>query len=193
MLVALAFSVTGCSASQSSESEVWLPSSVSEALQIAKDHDLKFETSVLQDGVISSNEFEKAFDQYMDCAGELGYVFEPKYLDPVEGQLWRSIGTYEGAGEEPINAEQECENRLSLIEAPYVLTTPKRMDPKLLSAFEECLTVKGISFTGNEVNFNDFAENDQSTSLGGSKFGCLQESMSKVFPDVVGYGISANG
>ncbi|MCC6376381.1 MAG: hypothetical protein IT191_05120 [Microbacteriaceae bacterium] len=186
---AISAGVSGCSSLSSSEAEVWSPSSIEDALAIAKENGLKWETKVLGDGVITSGEFEDTFDRYMSCAGQLGYVFEPKYLDPVDGQLWRSIGTYEGVGPEPVEKEQICEKRLGLIEGPYVMTTPKHMDPKLLSAFTSCLESKGIEAKGTEKNFNDFAGDDRSHYFEGPYVDCLAESMANVFPDVIGYGV----
>jgi hypothetical protein len=191
-LVLAALVTSGCSATSaySSAGTVWDPSTVADALVIAKAQHFSWEVGVLQDGRITAAEYEQAFGRFMDCASKLGYVFkEPKYLDPVEGQLWRSVGTYEGPGKAPSAREQACENRLGLIQDPYVLTTPKRMDPKLLAAFEVCLDGKGVHYKSTDTNFNDFAGNHNSAYTSGPYMDCLDSSMKQVFPNVTAYGV----
>jgi hypothetical protein len=192
ILMLAALVTSGCSATPASSSTgtVWDPSTVAAALVIAKAQHFSWEVGVLQDGRITAAEYEETFDRFTDCASKLGYVFkEPKYLDPVEGQVWRSVGTYEGPGKAPSAREQTCENRLGLIQDPYVLTTPKRMDPKLLAAFEVCLDGKGIRFKSTATNFNDFAGKNNSAYLSGPYIDCLDSSMKQVFPNVTAFGV----
>jgi hypothetical protein len=183
--------IAGCASSDAPEGSVWTPSSISEARLIAEENGLEWEIDVLRDGRISASEYEEGYDRYMKCNRDLGYVFDkPKYLDPIEGQVWRSIGAYEGVGEAPEPDMVACENRLSVIETPYVLTTPKRMDPKLLARFRECLDEAGIAYGGNELNYNDFTEDLSDQEFGsGPEWNCLVESTRETFPDVIAFGV----
>lgn len=122
----------------------------------------------------------------------MGYVFDkPKYLDPVEGQRWQALGTFRGAGEPPQDAIALCEERIAIIESPYTLSTPKRMDPQLMAKFRECLDEAGISYRGDEVTFNDFTAEvgDEAYVDSGSPYtSCLVDSAFALYPDLISVG-----
>jgi hypothetical protein len=166
--------------------------SVSDALEVAQDRGFDWEVSITDDGEISPSDYEQAYDRYMQCQNDLGYVFDkPKYLDPVEGQRWQALSIYRGLGNAPMDDIALCEERISLIETPFVLSTPKRMDPQLLGKFRECLDEKGVVYTGEEDNFNDFTTElgDDEYQSDTSPYGaCLLESAFALFPDLISVG-----
>jgi len=195
-VTALLVVLSGCGGSSSAEGDALpLTSSVSEALAAAESHGLDWEVGVLQDGTITAGEYEDAYDRYVQCLYDLGFVPGiPKYLDPISGTQWRSLESYEGTEDPDEMADtmdRECVGPLSLVETPYLSTTPQRMDPRLLVRFKECLDAEGIAYEGDEVNYNEFTEelSDHDFAFG-PHFDCLQESMRDVFPDAIGGGVS---
>lgn len=192
--IAASAGLIGCATDEAAETGSPVVASVSDALAVAQERGFEWEVSILEDGEISPGDYEQAYDRYMNCQRELGYVFDkPKYLDPVEGQRWVALSMYRGAGEAPIEDMAACDERVFLIAEPYVITTPKRMDLPLLAKFRECLDEKGITHRGDEVNFNDFtaeADDDEYISEESSYTSCLIDAAFELYPDIiaVGYG-----
>jgi hypothetical protein len=196
-MVAVAAALSGCGGSSpgdgSSQGDDAFPIafSVSEALASAKAHGLDWEVGVLQDGAITAGEYEDAYDRYVQCEYDLGYVpGVPKYLDPVSGTRWVSLEPY-GGPEDPDKMaeilEQKCDGPLSLIETPYLATTPERMDARLLARFKECLDTKGIAYEGDEVNYNEFTKDlSDAEFASGPHFDCLVEAKQDVYPEAIG-------
>ena len=189
-LTIVAISLDACASPEPPRREV----SIASSLETAREKGYEWEVSVLEDGTISAGEYEQAYDRYMDCQVALGYVFDkPKYLDPVEGQRWQALSEYRGAGDAPLDKMAECDSRIFLIEDPYVVTTPKVMDPQLMAKLRSCLDEKGIPYRGDEVNFNDFTSglgDDAYRDSDSPYTSCLLDSAFELFPDLisVGYG-----
>lgn len=184
------FALAACSSSDEG-SYSSTPATVTAALDTAISVGFEWEVGVLEDGVITADEYEEAYDRFMKCVSDLGYVFDgDRYLDPVDGQQWHVMGTYLGPGEAPEEDMRACDDRLSLIETPYVITTPKRMDPRLLTRFKQCLDKAGLAYSNNEVNYNDFTEDLSDMEFAyGPYFDCLAESVEDIYPNVVGVGV----
>jgi hypothetical protein len=186
--------LAGCAVDVSPETGIPVNISVSEALAVAQERGFEWEVSILEDGAISPGDYEQAYDQYMECQRELGYVFDkPRYLDPVEGQRWQALSMYRGAGEPPLEGMGACDERIFLVEHPYVSTSPKRMEAQLLAKFRECLDDKGITYRGDEVSFNDFTtdvDDEQYRDSESTYTSCLVDSAYELYPDLiaVGYG-----
>jgi hypothetical protein len=189
LLIGVCLGLVACSAStQPVKSD---PQTVAEALDTAKASGLKWEISVLEDGKITPAENEEAADHFATCVEKLGYVLdEPKYLDPVNGQQWRVMATYQGGGKAPESKMRDCSDRWSVIETPYVMTTSKKMDPRLLARFKQCLDEQNLPYTGNETNYNEFTKDlsDQEFAYG-PYFDCLSTSADDVFPDLPGVSV----
>ena len=167
------------------------PATIAAALADAKAAGLKWEVGVLEDGKITPAENEAAADRFAKCIEKLGYVMdEPKYLDPVNEQQWRVMATYKGAGKAPDDKMNACSDRWSIIETPFVLSTPRRMDPRLLARYRQCLDQEKLPYKGDETSYNDFTKdlNDHDFAYG-PYFDCLTVSMKDVFPNVVGVGV----
>jgi hypothetical protein len=201
-VAALVTVLSGCGGSSASGNDVSsddaalpLVFSVSEALAVAKAHGLDWEVGVLQDGTITAGEYEDAYDRYMQCEYDLGYVpGVPKYLDPVSGTRWVSLEPYRGP-EDPdemaVIMYRKCTAPRGLIEDPYLATTPQRMDARLLARFKECLDSKGISYEGDEVNYNEFTDGlSDAEFASGPHFDCLVEAKRDVYPDAIGISVS---
>lgn len=189
LCVSLVIGASACSAPPSDSGVA----SVSNTLAVAETRGFEWEVSVLQDGDITSDEYEQAYDRCMDCQRELGYVFDkPKCLDPVEGQRWHALSAYRGAGDPPTDGIGLCEERIFFIEDAYVLLTPKRMDPQLMAKFRECLDEAEINYSGAETNFNDFVSelDDEYIDADSRYTACLVDSAFELYPDLiaVGYG-----
>ena len=85
-----------------------------------------------------------------------------------------------------------CDERIFLVETPFVLTTPKRMDPQLLAKFRECLDANGVTYSGDEVNFNEFTAelSDSEFRNGDSSLStCLVDSAFELYPDLISVGV----
>jgi len=191
-VLVLVLALSGCASSNSEDGTFGIPRDASEALKIANANGFDWEVGVLEDGIVSSSEYEEAYDRFIECAVSLGYVFDqPKYMDPVEGLVWRSLGAYEGVGEAPEEEEMACENRREIIEAPYALNNPKRMDPRLLAGFQQCLDKNGIAYEGTEVSYNDFTKDlSEEEFMSGPRMTCLQETAVELFPDLLAVSVS---
>jgi hypothetical protein len=191
VIIGASLVLVGCS-SPAPKTYDTLPQTVAAALATAQSQGFKWEVSILKDGTITSDEYEQAYDRYLQCAANLGYVVDhPKYLDPVNGLQWESVSTYRGTGKAPDAKVRDCENRLGLIETPYVLLTPKRMDPRLLVGFRKCLDDNHLPYTGKEVNYNEFVANRPAAEFGhGPYMDCLFKTVYALFPDAIGVSVS---
>ena len=189
-VVGLCFTVAACSTSPS-DAYSYAPTTVNEALNTARSVGFEWEIGILEDGIITAEEYEEAYSLFMKCVSDLSYVFNnERYLDPVNGQQWHINGTYRGPGEAPEGKMRRCDERLSLVETPYVVTTPKRMDGRLLARFQQCLDGAGLAYSGKEVNYNEFTEHLSDMEFGyGPYFDCLSESVEDIYPHVVGVSV----
>lgn len=192
IVVALA----GCSAPVPDEqTELPTTASIAEALRAAESSGLDWEADVLRDGTITAGEYEDAYDRYMQCLAEQGYVDGvPKYLDPVNGIQWKSLQPYGGTEDLEVmerTMQVECVDPLQLVEVPYLHVTPQRMEGRLLARFRECLDANGLEHAGTEVNYDEFTTGltDEEFAYG-PHFDCLAESVHEVHPDAIGAGVA---
>lgn len=194
--VASALVLAGCTTSASGGSSGFFAgSTATEASAFAQANGFDWEVGVLDDGRISAGEYEQAYDRYMKCQEDLGYVFDkPKILDPVGGLQWQAISVFRGTGEPPLLQEDHpCYVKIFLIEDLYLSTSTERMDPTLLAALKACLDDKGVPYRGDEVKFADFTDGLTDAELADEdeqRVSCLIEKATELFPDLlaVNYG-----
>lgn len=165
---------------------------VAEARIVAEERGYSWESSILQDDVITAGEYEQAYDRFMKCQEDLGWVFDrPKFLSPVNGLQWQALAIdWRGTGDPPTaDLEDRCEVPFFLLEFAYLHTTAHRMDPALRSAFVACLDEHGLEHRGDETNFNEFTSHLSDAEYLADSEGtyqyCLTEEAVGMYPELL--------
>lgn len=186
--------ISGCSSSTSPSPANAIPivNTVAEALAVATARNFEEEKTILKDGHISYEEYASSVEKANRCLTKNGYTLGKVMLDPVSGTQLYYGGTYAGPkGSYDDVAVSMCGDRLSIIEVPYLASTPQKMDPTLLAAVGQCLDDRGVSHTGNETKLEDFFTAGENTDaiLASPIVACVKEKAMALFPDLPGIGI----
>ncbi|MWV50662.1 hypothetical protein GRS96_15415 [Rathayibacter sp. VKM Ac-2803] len=143
------------------------------------------QAELLEDGVVTFEEYDASFVLYARCLTDKGLSVEGPQISPVDGVRYQSsvdIGTREQTAALADIDECEAVYRTSAAQA-YELSQPQVMDAPLAEATAECLRGKGLAATGEETEVADFVD-----SVGEAEaeeaVDCVLSEASRLYPEM---------
>lgn len=199
--LAMALLVTGCTAAEGGDDQSLAFSratsfespELGHAYAVEKGHTLM--AQILEDGEISREEYQVAFDANLDCREANGWTFG-------HDQVWNPLNSLhlEVTGSPPPEsantqeyreAEALCMEKFAYINYLFQTTAVPLIDPPLHAYIEKCLTEKRVPFTAGETSLVAMVGPDASNSEDFDAINsCVIDGIEKLYPNIPGYSIS---
>ncbi|MDR0366221.1 MAG: hypothetical protein LBH68_05285 [Bifidobacteriaceae bacterium] len=156
------------------------------------------QAAMLEDGEITAEEYQEAFDLFRSCLEEVGEgIAAGPYVNPLDGLTYEFM-IDPGNVVDPIEQgknEIACEDRyFDPLDYDYGHSHEPQMDPVLHEALRECLADKGFETSGEEKSVRDFVGGDAAevgSDLDNAVTECIRSEVERLYPDrevVGGYG-----
>jgi hypothetical protein len=150
------------------------------------------QAAMLEDGDITAQEYQEAFDLLRACIDNVGAEMEGPWTNPVDGISLSFTILYDldmKRGEELTTACQE--RYFTTLDGDYLELHPGQMDPLLREAVSECMVGKGFESSGDELTVQDFAgegsvTDGKLTPRGEALTECVRSECDRLFPRVGG-------
>lgn len=148
------------------------------------------QSSILEDGTVTAEEYEVAVDNYAGCVEEYGYTVSERVTSPVDGLLLEYVTDVGGFDQDEASANiQACSERhVPYVERAYLGSHEARMDGPLLRALDACVSERGVQTTGNETQARDFFELEGMNPAMLSE--CINEAAHGLYPDLPSLSVS---
>lgn len=185
-----ALMLSACGGGDSSDSSTLTESQIQRLAGEAEEAGYLDQASILEDGIVTAEEYEAAVDSYVDCVAEYGYTVSERVVSPVDS-LSLEYAT-DTAGFNPDEAQsniQSCsEGHISYVERGYLGSHEARMDGPLLLALDSCVSEHGVRTTGDEATARDFFELDGMDP--GLLAMCISNAADELYPDLPSISVS---
>lgn len=142
--LSVALGVSGCGSDELSESGGSAREVVMRDAQVAKDGDLEVQYEILQDGVVSANEYEDAVMLTIECFKDAGLDAGGPWLNPLDNvSLLYDVEI--PVHQTPMNASgQRCDSAYLSLVQPNVLDSHEQVTaPVLRDAILSCIADAG--------------------------------------------------
>lgn len=185
LLLALVL-VSGCESNAPNVIEPTRPD-LEEILAAARGSGYDLTVSILDDGVVTSAEYDVAFEHFEECVLGEGLGFENLGTNPVDSLTYvYSIEFGDMREAEAAALAEECQKRFhDDVTAWYIYTVEPSMDPDMREFVYECMEERGQSVSRTEENFADLvADQLNSQERIDVATECIIEAMRAVHPEI---------
>jgi hypothetical protein len=198
IVVALVVALGGCSGPQQGEAgdEVAAESTgvfmTNEgALAFAKEHGYDTMSRILEDGVVTRDEYVESYNAYESCAEAAGYKFapEPASWNPTDNLSLSRTVVGQPSGEVLV-ALQDCNLQHAHIANEFSATQRPRTDPPLFAFVLDCLGNQVVEVPSDgEENFVELAKLNPGLYESQALPDCVGKGMSELYPEVDAYAL----
>ena len=174
--------LAGCDATpEATTSDSFAFTTVENARQYAHDKGYDDAAKILDDGVVSADEYRAANADYQLCLEAQGYVFHNVMIDPVGGLQFIFENDFTGSeANADVKAIDRCQDQYDPVEQSYTLSQPQRMDPQLLETVKRCLDGRAYKYDPESTNLKTLAGSNGGIPIPVSD--CVTREAETLFP-----------
>lgn len=205
LLILATIFLSGCSRQDSAsaggsqpktDSQGWVSlSSVSSALQFAKDKHYELMAQILADGKVSRDEYTESFDSWSSCMEKAGTVFS------MPSPIWNPTSNQEliraWTVNPPADTEREqavCWNQYNFIKQEFQVQTAPHTDPQLMTYVIGCIQREGgpknltpaVDLQKLSLESPDIADSNPNSPISS----CVSDGITSLYPGLQGYSLS---
>lgn len=185
----LCLTLAGCSTEQPANS-VLNSADVQAIGQQLREQGLDYQASVLEDGVVTTEEYETAFDDLRSCVEKNGIRIDGPEINPLTGKTFEF--EYDIAGLSDATSEtilEGCETPYwGELSGIYYDTVQKEPDQQLLRRITACMSSAGLEVTEGTQDFWALFDryDEKSASIASD---CATTSVEELFPDLIAFSL----